>query len=226
MANKFSFSNLIDSVSRLIAEEQVQQKKLSPQQQSHQQEIENAILVLSAEVIRCDKNFTEDTEKFIHEFLQRQFGRGNKKHRTDSVSHHIETGTEPYTKIACKELKLLTTHDSRISIIRFLFGIAAADDFVNAKETRVIHRISGYLGISEKDFKEVKYAVLQNNNPYYALDIDEDASWEQIKQAYRRMVLKHHPDKREHHITEEEATQRFRGIQRAFEIIKQQMGKE
>ncbi len=226
MANKFSFSKLIDSVSKLMADVDVQEKKLSPQQQSHQQEIENAILVLSAEVIRCNKNFTDDTAKLIHEFIQRQFGSGNRKHRTNTVAHHIETGTEPYTKIVCKELKMLVTHDSRISILRFLFRVAAADDFVNAKEIKTINRIAGYLAINDKDFNELKRQMLLNSNPYYTLGIDDSATWEQIKLAYRKMVLKHHPDKKENHVTEEEAAMRFREITRAFEVIKEQLGKE
>src|ERR1700741_148566 len=164
---RFSFNSLIDSVSKFISEEAVVEKKLSPQQKAHQQEIENAILVLAAEVVRCDKNLSSDTEKFIHRFFEKQFGGTGAKHRMASINNHMEIGTEPFTKMACKELKMLTTHDSRISIVNFLFGVAASDDFINAKEQRCIHRIAGYLGISDKDFKQIKYAALAGNNPYY-----------------------------------------------------------
>ncbi len=123
-----------------------------------------------------------------------------------SVVNHLEIGTEPFTKIACKELKLLTTHDSRINIVDFLFGVAAVDDFVNAKELRCVHRIAGYLGVSEKDFKQVKHTALSGNNPYYALGIEENVTMEEVKNAYRKMVLKFHPDKRNDDVSEEEAS--------------------
>ena len=32
-------------------------------------------------------------------------------------------------------------------------------------------------------------------NPYKVLEIDENATQEQIKEAYRRLVKKYHPDK-------------------------------
>ncbi len=222
MATKFSFSKLLNSVSKFISEEEVSGKRLSPQQKAHQQEIENSLLVLAAEVIRCDKNLNESTEKFIHRFMEKQFGATGAKHRIKSISSHLEIGTEPYTKIACKELKMLTTHDSRVSMVNFLFGVAAADDFVNAKELRCVQRIAGYLGISEKDFKQIKHVALAGNNPYYALGIEDNATLEEAKIAYRKMVLKFHPDKREDDVSEEEASLKFREIKRAFELIKKQ----
>ena len=216
----------MSSVAKLMSDETSVQTKLSPQQKSHQQEIENSILVLAAEVIRCDKNFTDKTEAFVHDYLNRQFGSINRKHRSNAVNSHLETGTEPFVKIACKELSILTTLDSRVSIVRFLFGVAAADNFVNEKETKVISRISRYLGINEKDFKEIKHVTLAQNNPYHTLGVDEGATWEQIKQAYRKMILKHHPDKRTANVSEEEAGAKFREIQKAFELLKGELRNE
>lgn len=219
---KFSFNSFIGSVSKLISEGDVVEKGPTAQQKAHQQEIENSILVLVADVIRCDRNFSNDTEVFVQEFLAKQFGPTNKVHRSTTVTNHIEVGTEPFTKIACKELKMLTTHDSRLSILKFLFGVAAADDFVNAKELRILTRIAGYLGISDSDLKQVKHTALSSNNPYYALELEDGATYEEVKAAYRKMVLKYHPDKRDDGVTEEEANLKFREIKRAFELIKQQ----
>jgi DnaJ like chaperone protein len=131
-------------------------------------------------------------------------------------------GTEPLLKIACKELKMLTTHDSRLSILQFLFGVADADDFINPKELRCLNRIATYLGISDKDFKELKLAFISENNPYKILGIEEEATLEQVKAAYRKMVLKFHPDKRGADVSTEEANVKFLQVQRAFGIIKEQ----
>lgn len=219
---KFSFNSLINSVSKLISEEEVVEKRMSPKQQAHQQEIENSILVLAAEVIRCDRNFSADTEKFIQQYLVKQFGGTANKHRSSSISNHIEIGTEPFTKIACKELKMLTTHDSRLNIVQFLFGVAAADEFIKPKELRCLQRIAGYLGISDKDFKEIKQAFGRLGSPYAILELDEGVSYDEVKIAYRKMVLKYHPDKRGEEVSEEDAAFKFREIKKAFELIKAQ----
>jgi len=107
-------------------------------------------------------------------------------------------------------------------MVTFLFGVASADDFVNAKELSCLQRIAGYLGVNDKDFKQIKHSVLALNNPYFALGLEEDATLEEVKAAYRKMVLLSHPDKRKEGITEEDAGLKFREIKRAFELIKKQ----
>jgi DnaJ like chaperone protein len=220
--NKFSFGSLIDSISKMISEDEVAEKKhkQSPQQQSHEEEIQNAILVLAAAVIKCDRNFNGDTEQYILQFLIKHFGAGRYEQQMKSIAGHIEIGAEPFIKISCKELKMLTTHDSRLNITGFLFGVANADDFINAKETRCIHRIATYLGVSDKDFKEIRQSFISENNPYKILGLEEGATLAQVRTAYRKMVLKFHPDKRGAKLTEAEANFKFREIQRAYEIIK------
>lgn len=205
-----------------MAEEEVVEKKMSAQQKAHNQEIENSILVLAAEVIRCDRNFSADTEKYIQQFLTKQFGAVGIKQRSSAINNHIDIGTEPFTKIACKELKMLTTHDSRVNIVQFLFGVAAADDFINPKELRCLLRIAGYLGVSDKDFKEIKQNFGRQSSPYAVLGLEDLASFEEVKVAYRKMVLKYHPDKRGEEVSEEEAAIKFREIKRAFDTIKAQ----
>ena len=222
---KFSFNNLVNSISKLMSEEQdIEKPRRNPQQAAHEIEIQNAILVLAAEVIKCNRNFNTGTEDFILNFFVQQFGAKGGKQRLNAIRNHLEMGIEPLLKISCKELKMLTTYDSRLSIAQFLFGVADADDFVNPKEIRCITRIATYLGISDKDFKELKQAFIRESNPYKLLGIDDDATLEQVKIAYRKMVLKFHPDKREAHTNEDEANAKFREIQRAFELIKVQRG--
>ena len=221
MPSSFSFTRLIDSVSNLITEKEVEEKKPTSRQRSHQQEIENSIIVIAAAVIRCDNNFTSETESFFLDFLLKQFGPQGKTYRLKSIVGHLDSGPEPFTKISCQELKMLTTQESRLSIARFLFGLAAADDFVNAKEMRCIHRLSRYLGLGEEEFLELKQAFVNTNSPYVVLGIEESASFEQVKAAYRKMILKYHPDKRRDGISEGEAAVRFREVMRAYEVIKQ-----
>jgi DnaJ like chaperone protein len=225
MASKFSVNNLLNSFSKLLSDNEPVHKKAkkSPQQKVHDDEIQNAIIVLASAVIRCNRNNTEATETFIREFLITHFGSTGVKQKMEAINGHMDTGTEPLIKIACKELKMLATHGSHHTIITFLFGVAAVDDFINAKETRAIHRIAGYLGISDDDFRELKHHFTSDNNPFKVLGIDEDATPAQIRTAYRKMVLKYHPDKREAHVSEKEANLKFREIKRAYEVIKKSL---
>jgi DnaJ like chaperone protein len=222
MASKFSFNGLLHSISKMISDAEVVEKKAgkSPVQKAHDDEIQEAIFVLAASVIRCNRNYTSDTETFIYKFMAQHFGAAGMKVKMESVNTHIDTGTEPYTRMACKELNLLTTYDSKLNIINFLLGVADADDYINAKELRVIARIAGYLGINNNDFAELKLNFSGKNNPYFILGIEESASISQVKAAYRKMTLKYHPDK----MKEKDGGVKFRQIQKAFETIRQIKG--
>jgi len=224
---KKSFDALIGSISKLMSDEGTEAKsKKSPQQKSHDDEIQNAILVLAADVLRCDRNFTTETEWVIQNFLTQHFGAIGVKQKLKQVYKHIDTGTEPFTRIACKELKLLATQESLLQVVHFLFTVAAADDFANAKEIRRIERIATNLGISEKDFKNIRNQFLQENSPYFILGIGEEATWLEVKRAYRKAILRSHPDKRNKDMSEQEARIKFLEVQRAFEVISKERGKD
>ena len=53
-------------------------------------------------------------------------------------------------------------------------------------------------------------------NPYEVLGVQRDASDEEIKQAYRRMAMLHHPDRNAGDAT---AADQFREVTRAYEVL-------
>jgi DnaJ like chaperone protein len=220
MHDKFSINNLLNSISKLISEEEVIDKRnRNSGEKAHDDEIQQAILVLAAEVIRCNRNFSEDTERFVAEFLRKQFGVRSARSYIHSINNQLDTGTQASAKMACKVLSMLTDYESRLTIVQFLFGLAAADDFINAKEIRCLHRISSGMGVSDNDFKALRDNFTSVNSPYKILGLEEGATIVQVKAAYRKMVLKFHPDKRSAQLSEEEATIKFLHIKRAFEVI-------
>ena len=64
------------------------------------------------------------------------------------------------------------------------------------------------------------------NWAYTAVEIQSDATDEEVKKAYRRMAMKYHPDKVANAGEEirKQATEKFRGINEAYEHIKKQRG--
>jgi DnaJ like chaperone protein len=125
--------------------------------------------------------------------------------------------------MACEQIKTLATHDSKYEMIKLLYTIAAVDGFLTSLENKTIQKIGKYLSLPESEVLEIRDKIVRANSPFGLLEIDETRSVEKVKAAYRKMVLKYHPDKRSKTTSEEDANRKFREIKRAYELILQKL---
>jgi len=86
-----------------------------------------------------------------------------------------------------------------------------------------LKEIAELLNLSTKDFE----SIIAMNNPslqsaYKILQLDENASMEEIKNSFRKLSKLYHPDKVEHLGDEfkQEASKNFQNILNAYELIK------
>jgi DnaJ like chaperone protein len=133
----------------------------------------------------------------------------------------------------------------KLTMLQFLFGLAATDGIVAHAEMETIRFISKGIGISDYDFESLKamffgwqghfggsgssssstsgYRSTYNiENDYKILEIEPSASDEGIKKAYRKQAMKHHPDKVNHlgDDIRKAAEERFAKLNEAYERIK------
>ncbi len=78
-----------------------------------------------------------------------------------------------------------------------LFQIAGADSVVTADELEYLRTVSDAFGFSELDFRRIRASHLgaERDDPYHILGVPHDASFEDIRVAYRRLMADHHPDR-------------------------------
>ena len=116
-------------------------------------------------------------------------------------------------------------HPSRLQMIHVLFGLSQADGYVHPLEVKIIHDISGHLGISSKDFESIQAMFYKDTtSAYKILEIGTEASDIEVKKAYRKMAAKFHPDK-VHHLGEEfqkMAEEKFKTLNDAYTQIKKE----
>jgi DnaJ like chaperone protein len=87
----------------------------------------------------------------------------------------------------------------------------------------VIQKSTKYLNITNDELKAIKEKYDKVNSPFVILEMEETVSVLKVKAAYRKMVLKYHPDKRADRISDEEANKKFREIKRAYEGLLKKM---
>ena len=127
----------------------------------------------------------------------------------------------------CSYLNQRTRYEVRLQLLHFLFGIAGADGSVSEPEIRKIREIAGYLRVAANDFESIKAMFIKSaDNAYKILEIEKTVSNEEVKQAYRRMAKKYHPDRV---VTQDEAIKKgaedkFKEVQKAYEEIQKERG--
>ncbi len=228
--------NLSDKGSPLIGERQTGRRQQDPYRQRTTQsrrrksqtqsgDFEVSMLILASIIIKADGK--QDQREL--DFVRHQFTNMYGKERANKAFELFKRVTKQNisTRQVCLQIKQMMDHASRLQLLHFLFGIAKADGLVTEDEMRQIYTISGYLGISSRDYESIK-AMFYNstNNAYKILEIDKSVADAEVKKAYRTMAKKYHPDRvghlgKEH---QEGAEAKFRQVQEAYEHIQKERG--
>lgn len=207
-------------------------------------DINAALLVLMAAVMKADGNVVKSELDYVKRFLISNYGEDEAKEMLlklrDITKNDIPVGA------VCDQIKHNTAYDTRYHMLDFLFGVACADNSFDRSEERVLRMICSGLGINSRDYLSIytrhvasnySYSNSKNYNnsgssqsyqkdPYKVLGIEKSATNEEVKKAYRRLAMKYHPDKVEGMGEEvkKNAEAQFREINEAYETIKQARG--
>ena len=118
-------------------------------------------------------------------------------------------------------------YPSRLQLIHFLFGIAAADGEIHPEELKLIKLIAAELGISSADYTSIEAMMIPKTDwAYDVLEVTPSASVEEIKKAYRKMAVKYHPDKVSYlgEEVQQAANEKFKKVNEAYQVICKEKG--
>ena len=187
-------------------------------------DFEISLLILAAVVIKADGQVDKRELAFVRSNFVGMYGK-ERANRAFKLFNGIIKSNKISTRQVCLQIRQHMTHASRLQLLHFLFGIAKADGFVSQKEVDRIKTMAGYLYINNRDFESIKAMFYDaSGNAYKILEINKNATNDEIKKAYRRLVKKHHPDKLRHQGPElvKGAEEKFRKIQTAYEQIQKE----
>lgn len=184
-----------------------------------------SLLILTAAVMKADNRILKSELDYVKTFFVRQFGEHYAKEQM-LVLREILKQEIPLRNV-CEQIKHHIDHPSRLQMLHYLFGISMSDGEVHPLEVKVIEQIANYLGISDADFGSLKAMFVKDTkSAYHILEIEPTATDEEVKKAYRKMAVKHHPDK-VMHLGEEfqkAAKEKFQSVNEAFQQIKKKRG--
>ena len=219
----FVLGSFLDGFSEEDLLEYKQQRSSS---QSKSGDFEVSLLVLAAIVIKSDGKVDKRELDFVRSTFISMYGADRANHAF-KLFKGIINNNNISTRQVCLQINQHMNHASRLQLLHFLFGVAKSDGMVTDVEMNKINTIAGYLNINHYDFDSIK-AMFYNevDGAYKILEIEKNASDNEVKKAYRKMVKKYHPDKLRgigaEHI--KGAEEKFRQVQKAYEHIQKERG--
>tara|TARA_R110001592_G_scaffold359340_2_gene665603 strand:- start:29018 stop:29839 length:822 start_codon:yes stop_codon:yes gene_type:complete len=212
------------------------------------EDFNKAFVVLSAAVMKADGKVLKSELDYVKSFFIRNFGETDAKEYLLVLREVLKQDID--VQGVCEQIRQYMDTSLRLQILHYLFGIAKADGEVEQSELNVIRAIAGYLGLSEREFLGVQamffgrsYSSSGSSNSgqsrgsyrssqysikssYTILEIDESATDDQVKKAYRKMAIKYHPDKLQHleEAHQKAGQEKFLKVQEAYEAIKKSRG--
>ena len=186
-----------------------------------------SIIVLIACVIKSDGRVLKSEIKYIKPFLLKTFGEAGAKQALLLLKELLKQDID--AKVVAQQIGQHINYSTRLELVHLLLAVAKADGELHELELEIISSISMNMSVQDADYQSI-LALYQRskdaNWAYTALEITPSATNEEVKKAYRRMAMKYHPDKVANAGEEirQQATDKFRAINEAYEHIKQQRG--
>lgn len=206
------------------------EKSAQWEEEKKQRKIENSfefnLLVLCAVVIKTQETNQREKMNFVVRRFVQFFGR----EKTNEVVLRFNNSTKqkefnlPYV---CRIIVARSTYKARIDALDFLLSITKVSGETTQREVLKIEEMAKRMRVLYADFdavrnKYVKKYTSQDVN-YAILGLERQSSRQQVKDAYRKLVLKFHPDKQIGKTEKEKqyARERFSQIQKAYQAIMQ-----
>lgn len=168
-----------------------------------------SLLVLSSYIIAVDGKIMHSEMELVRRFLLQNFGESAKKQGEEILLKLFEQqkrmGMQQYRSVihdSCHQIRANMMYEQRLQLLNFLVMIAQADNVVSPEEVQALKEIAIHMGLEPSDVDQMlgmhgdsSSSATSLDDAYRILGITPDASNDEVKAAYRKMALKHHPDK-------------------------------
>ena len=167
-----------------------------------------SMLVLSSYIIKADNKIMHSEMEFVRQFLRQNFGEQAVNQGQEILLKLFEIQKQQGIQVfrntihqSCAEIKHNMNVSQRLQLLNYLVIIAKVDGYVSPEEIKALKEVARHLGLTAKDVDSMlnmENGARTNRNiedAYKVLGLSSTATDDEVKVAYRKMALKHHPDR-------------------------------
>lgn len=163
-----------------------------------------SLLVMASYIIRADGKIMHSEMEFVRRFLRTNFGENavaegeqillnlfEQRKQMDATNPHAFQNTirECGAQIAAN-----MSYEERLQLLSFLAQIARSDGNVCAAEIDALKEVAQSMQLSAKEVESMLNLSGDSlEEAYKVLEVEPTATDDEVRAAYRRLALKHHP---------------------------------
>ena len=183
-----------------------------------------SLLVLSASVIKADGKTTSQELSTLRSFFASNFG-AQAGNEAEEIVRELLTKDYNLYEVCC-QIRSCMDYSQRLQLYHYLVALGASDG-LHQGEIDVLEAIATYIGLSKAEVDSILAQFRPSNDSNYRiLEIEPNATDEEVKKAYRKMAIKYHPDKVSTlgEDVQKAAEEKFKAISQAYEAICRERG--
>lgn len=165
-----------------------------------------SMLVMASYIIRADGRIMHSEMEFVRNFLRNNFGEVSVSEGEQILMNLFEQRKQmdKSNPMAFKntihecgaQIASNMSYEERLQLLRFLTQIAQSDGNVCKEEIEALKEVALAMGLSYKEVESMLNMRGKSlDEAYKVLEVSPNASDDEIRTAYKKMVLKHHPDR-------------------------------
>lgn len=164
-----------------------------------------SLLVLASYIIKADGKVMHSEMNLMRQWLRTNFGEDAQTEGEDILKKLFEQqnmlGQAEFRSAvlsSCRQIRQNMSYEQRLQLLNFLVKIAQADGVVIGAEVEALRECAANMGLDEAtvdSMLNLRDAGSNLDAAYRVLGVSPTATDQEVKAAYRRLALEHHPDK-------------------------------